>query len=463
MPKSGIPPSAVLHRSLHRDPLVVTSAKGHFLKLSDGRSILDATGGAAVSCLGHGHPRVRAAVADQMDRVSYCHSLFYGTDSAEDLAKLLCETTNGEMTRAYFVSSGSEAMEAAMKLARQYFLEKSQPEPSRCGFIARRESYHGITLGGLSVGGHKGRRALFEPMLLPNVSWVSPCNAYRGKQPGESDDDYVARLAQELDDEFLSRPPGSVCAFVAEPVVGAALGCVPSVPGYFAAMRRICDKHGALLIMDEVMCGVGRSGTFHAWQGSDINVAPDIQTLGKGLGGGHMPIAAMLINDRIVDALQKGTGAFLHGQTYQAHPVCCRAALETLRVIHDEKLIDNVARAGVKLGALLHEKLDSHRYIGNVRGKGLFWGIEFVSDKQTKTPFPPAEGVAMGVHELGLQDPFNISLYPGTGTADGQRGDHVLLAPAYDVTDEQLEEIVRLTVAVVEEYFRAKDAATEKK
>ncbi|TKX19653.1 aminotransferase class-III-like protein 2 [Elsinoe australis] len=469
LPESKLP-SSVLHRTLHTDPQKVTSAKGLYLTLANGQRILDATGGAAVSCLGHGDERVKAAVMDQMDKVAYCHSLFYGTDAVEELATELVGTTGGEMGRAFFVSSGefffgvsllwkeergwgSEAMEAAVKMARQYFLEVSPAEPKRVNFIARKESYHGTTLGSLSVGGHRSRRALFEPMLLQNVSWVSPCNAYRFKKDGESVEQYVARLAEELNLEFQRLGSETVCAFVAEPIVGAALGCVPSVPGYFAAMRDVCRKHGALLIMDEVMSGCGRTGTIHAWQAPEIGFAPDIQTLGKALGGGHVPVAAMLVNKRVVDTLQKGTGAFSHGQTYQGHPVACRAALETLRIIKEENLIENVATVGRYMGQLLEERVGILPYVGNIRGKGFFWGIEFVKDKTTKQAFPPKLGIAMGVHELGLQEPYNISIYPGTGTVDGREGDHVLLAPPYTASKEDVEMIVDLTARVIKEHF----------
>ncbi|KAF2157667.1 PLP-dependent transferase [Myriangium duriaei CBS 260.36] len=457
LPTDSTPESAVLHRSLHRAPLKVLSASGHHLHLSNGQRILDATGGAAVACLGHANPRIAAAVASQMSRVSYCHSLTFATDAAEQLATYLCRTTDGAMTRAFFVSSGSEAMEAALKMAHQYHLEKPQPEPQRTHFIARHESYHGTTLGALAVGGHKSRRALFEPILSVNTSHVSACHPYRNRQPGESDEAYVARLADELDAEFRRLGPDTVAAFVAEPVVGAALGCVPSVPGYFKAMKAVCERNGALLILDEVMSGCGRTGTLHAWQAPGVGVAPDIQTLGKGLGGGAVPVAAMLVGKRVVDVLSRGTGAFSHGQTYQGHPVACAAALETLKTVQEDGLVENVARMGDMLGRLLMEKVGRHKYVGNVRGRGLFWGIEFVKDKETKEPFPLQDGVAMGVHELGLQEPYNISIYPGTGTVDGKVGDHVLLAPAYNVTQPDIEEIVDLTAAVIEAYFRIKD------
>ncbi|KAI4731434.1 aminotransferase, class III [Aureobasidium sp. EXF-10728] len=446
--------SAVFHRSLHSDPISVVGASGNYLHLSDGGKLLDATGGAAVSCLGHGNERVKEAIISQLDVVSYVHSATFATEAAEKLAKELVGSTNGAMSKAYIVSSGSEAMEAALKLARQHYLESKPPQPQRTKFIARYESYHGTTLGALSISGHKARRAPYEPMLLPNMSRVSACNVYRGMKKGETEAQYVDRLALELDDEFQRLGPENVCAFVAEPVVGAALGCVPAVKGYFQAVRAICDKYGALLILDEVMCGMGRTGTLHAWQSPLIGVTPDIQTIGKGLGGGYAPVAGVLISRKVTDTLFGGTGAFTHGQTYQGHPVSCRAALEVLRVIQEEKLVQNVAAMGEKLEELLKQKVLPLPHVGNVRGKGLFWGIEFVKDKTSKEPFDPKDNVAMGIHEKGLSDPHNITLYPGSGTVDGKIGDHILLAPAYNVTADVIELIVQKTARVIEEYFQ---------
>ncbi|KAK8240941.1 pyridoxal phosphate-dependent transferase [Phyllosticta capitalensis] len=335
-----------------------------------------------------------------------------------------------------------------MKLARQYYLEVSPPQPQRIHFIARKGSYHGTTLGGLSLGGHVSRRAPFEPVLMQHISHVEACNEYRGKREGESTEAFVQRLAQELDDEFQRVGPETVCAFVAEPVVGAALGCVPSVPGYFTAMKAVCDKYGALLILDEVMSGMGRTGTLHAWE--QENVVPDLQTIGKGLGGGFQPIAGLLVGHRVVDALDKGTGAFVHGHTYQAHPVACAAAAEVQRIVKEQDLMANVTRQGKYLEKLLREGLEDHPNVGNIRGRGLFWGIEFVRDKATKQPFDPKQAIAMRIHETALTPAYSITLYPGSGTADyGRAGDHVLLAPPYTVTAADVEAIADRTVRVV--------------
>ena len=344
-----------------------------------------------------------------MEEVSYCHSLFYGTTATEELGDLLIESTGGEMARVFVVSSGSEAMEAALKLARQYHVERKQHQ--RTHFIARQNSYHGTTLGALAVGGHVARRALYEPMLSTTNSRVSPCYVYRGLESViEPVSSYVQRLEKELDEEFERIGPENVAAFIAEPVVGAALGCVPAVEGYFNAVRRVCDKHGALLIFDEIMSGCGRVGPqptkqypkpLHAWQDPLVGVVPDIMAMGKGLGGGYMPVATVMANHRVIDALYNGTGAFSHGQTYQSHPVACRAAAEVQRIIRDDDLVANVRKQGALLGKLLKEKVGAHWAVGDVRGKGLFWGIELVSNKATKAPYEPSEGIAMGIHELG--------------------------------------------------------------
>ncbi|KAI9893299.1 MAG: hypothetical protein M1814_000428 [Vezdaea aestivalis] len=443
--------SCVFHRDVAHIPQTVIHGDGLYLTLESGQVILDATGGAAVACLGHGNERVRKAISQQMSRLSYCHSFTFSSAAAEALCNELIESTQGRMARAFIVSSGSEAMDGAMKLARQFFLEKSPPETSRYKFIARRLSYHGTTLGSLSVGGHLARRQPFEPLLAPIASHISACNPYRHQAENESSSQYVLRLAEELEEEFQRLGPSNVCAFVAEPIVGAALGCVPFVPGYFKAMKEVCNRHGALLIMDEVMCGMGRCGTLHAWTQTDI--VPDIQTIGKGLGGGYMPVAGFLVNHRVIDTLNKGSRTFCHGQTYQGHPVACAAALEVQRIIKEESPVANVVAMGKVMYSLLQDQLGSHPHIGDIRGAGLFWGIEFVKDRSTKRPFAPESKIGSRIHELALTKPYSISLYPGSGTVDGIEGDHILLAPPYNVTIEQVQEIAHLTAQVVETFF----------
>ncbi|KAH6712638.1 aminotransferase class-III [Leptodontidium sp. MPI-SDFR-AT-0119] len=445
-PKSKVA-SAVIHRSLKSVPLQVAHAEGTKVTFSNGQQINDTTCGAAVACLGYQNERVKKAMISQIEKFSYCNSMFYGTEIGEELAEVLVKGTKGEMAKVLVMCSGSEAMDAAMKMARQYFMETVPKQPQRTKFIARHGSYHGTTWGALSVGGHVARRELFEPMLLEGCGKVSACNEYRGRLEGQSQEEYVKQLAKELDDKFQEMGPENVIAFVAEPVVGAALGAVPAVPGYFKAMREVCNKYGALLILDEVMSGMGRCGSLHAWE--QEGVVPDIQTIAKGLGGGFAPIAAILINHRIADALSHGSGAFSHGHTYQGHPVSCAAAVEVQKIIAEDKLVDNVKVVGAYLGELLHEYLDVHPHVGNVRGKGLFWGIEFVKDKTTKTPFPKSLAVANTIFNVGMSSEHGISLYPGQGTVDGVIGDHVLIAPAYGSTREEIKVIAELTRDVV--------------
>ncbi|TAQ87748.1 hypothetical protein B7494_g3903 [Chlorociboria aeruginascens] len=341
-------------------------------------------------------------------------------------------------------------MEAAAKLARQFYYEKDKQTP-RVNFIAREGSYHGNTLGALGISGHVGRRAPYLPFLMKNVHHVSACYPYRQREDGESDAAFVSRKAAELEKKFLDLGPETVIAFIAEPVVGAALGCVPFVPGYLKAMRDVCHKHEALFILDEVMCGMGRTGTLHAWQAEDV--APDLQTIGKGLGGGYQAIAAVLITKKVVNGLLDGSGQFVHGQTYQAMPIQAAAALEVQRVVREMDLMSNVRVQGVYLEELLRARLGDHPNVGDIRGRGLFWGLEFVEDKKTKKAFNPKLEISQRIHDVAIGKPYNMTLYPGTGTVDGIYGDHVILAPTYIITKEEIEDIVNRTVAVIEEVF----------
>ncbi|PWY89932.1 PLP-dependent transferase [Aspergillus heteromorphus CBS 117.55] len=449
--------SAVLHRDTRFVPKKAVGGKGSYIFLEDGTKFLDSTGGAAVSCLGHGHEEVSQAVINQINQISYCHTAFFGTEASEELARLLTESTGGKLSKLFVVSSGSEAVEAALKLARQYFLELPTPQPQRTRFIARKPSYHGVTLGALSVGGHMIRRQPFEPLLSSNTSHVSPCYPYRGKKAGESDADYVNRLAEELDGEFQRVGPDNVCAFIAEPVVGAALGAVAAVPGYFPAMKAICEKYGALFILDEVMSGMGRCGTLHVWEQEGI--VPDLQTIGKGLGGGYAPVSGLLIGEKVVEVMDRGTGVFRHGQTYQGHPVACAAALAVQKIIQRDNLLENVRKMGAYLEERLRGCLGDHPNVGDIRGRGLFWGIEFVKDRESKEPFSPETGVAFQVQETGLDPSHGISLYASNGTVDCTKGDHVLLAPPYNVTKEEIDIIVDTAGRVIEAVFAKVNAA----
>ncbi len=427
--------SHVLHRAGGAPPVAV-GGDGIRLRLADGRTIIDASGGAAVACLGHGNRRVADAIGRQAGAMAYAHTGTFSSEPAEQLADLLLDGAPGGLTHAYFCSSGSEGTEAALKLARQYFTEIGQPQRTR--FIARRQSYHGNTLGALAAGGNRMRRARYEPMLSPAFSHVSPCFAYRFRREQESEGQYVTRLADELEAEFQRLGPDTVIAFIAEPVVGATTGCVAALPGYFERIRAICERHGALLILDEVMCGMGRTGTTHAWEQEGI--APDIEVIAKGLGGGYQPIGGILIAGRVVAALRAGSGAFMHGHTYQAHPVACAGALEVQRIIAEQDLVANVRAMGARLEQALTERLGNHRHVGDIRGRGLFWAVEFVADRMSRAAFDPALKLNERVKQAALAE--GVAIYPMGGTIDGRAGDHVIVAPPYIATASEIEEIV---------------------
>ncbi len=436
--------SHLVHRNLKVAPPVAVSGQGIWLREANGHAVMDGSGGAAVACLGHGHPHVLGAMQAQLGQLTYAHTALFSCESAERLADMLVGHAPGGLTHAYFVSSGSEGMEAALKMARQYFVEKGEPQRTR--YIARRQSYHGNTLGALAAGGNAMRRAPYAPILSQAFSHVSPCYSYRDRADHESDADYVQRLADELEAEFQRLGPENVIAFCAETVVGATLGCVTALPGYFPKMREICDRHGALLILDEVMSGMGRVGTMHAWE--QEGVVPDIQVIAKGLGGGYQPIGGILVQGRVIAAIRDGSGGFMHGHTYQAHPMACAAALAVQEVIAEENLLANVNAMGALLEQGLTERLGNHRHVGDIRGRGLFWAIELVQDRGSKAVFDPT----LKINERVKREAYlrGLGCYPMGGTIDGLRGDHVILAPPYNVTEEEVGMILDRFSAAVE-------------
>ena len=413
---------------------VVARGEGVYLYDQQGKAYLDGSGGAAVSCLGHGDAHVTAAIKDQLDRVAFAHTGFFTSDPAEKLADKLISLAPDGLDRVYFVSGGSEAMEAALKLARQYYLEIDQPQRQR--IIARKQSYHGNTLGALATGGNAWRRAPFSPILI-DVSHVSPCFAYRGQGASESAESYLDRLIAEIEDEITRLGPETVMAFVAEPVVGATLGGVPSVEGYFKRVRALCDHHGILLILDEVMCGMGRTGSMFACE--QDGVAPDICAVAKGLGAGYQPVGAMLCSAKIYNAIADGSGFFQHGHTYLGHPAACAAAFAVLERLVDDGVAARVPPAGDYLRAALDARFAQHPHIGDIRGRGLFQGIEIVEDRDTKAPFDPSRKLHAKIKSAAFE--AGLICYPMGGTLDGQRGDHVLLAPAFVITDAQIDEL----------------------
>jgi adenosylmethionine-8-amino-7-oxononanoate aminotransferase len=415
-------------------PLAV-QGDGVYIIDSTGKRYLDASGGAAVSCLGHSDSRVVEAIKSQLERLAFAHTGFFSSVPAEALAETLINEAPGRLDRVYLVSGGSEAVEAAIKLARQYFIESGQP--SRHRVIARQQSYHGNTLGALAAGGNMWRREPFAPLMI-ETTHISPCYAYRGQRDGESEFDYGQRVANELETEILRLGAEQVMAFIAEPVVGATLGAVPPVEGYYRRIREICDQYGVLLILDEVMCGMGRTGSLFACEQDGI--APDIMTIAKGLGAGYQAIGAMLCSDTIYSAIEQGSGFFQHGHTYIGHPAACAGALAVVMEIRERGLVERVQQQGPRLRAALHERFGEHPNIGDIRGRGLFIGMEFVSDRDSKAPFAPQQGV----NKKFKQAAFDAGLicYPMGGTIDGRQGDHVLLAPPFIIEDEHIDEIV---------------------
>jgi adenosylmethionine-8-amino-7-oxononanoate aminotransferase len=425
----------LLHRSAITTPPVAIGGRGIELFGADGKRYIDASGGAAVSCLGHGHPDVLAALHKQLDKLAYAHTSFFTTEAAEQLADRLVAGAPGGLDRIYLVSGGSEAVEAALKMARQYSVEIGQPQ--RRHIIGRRQSYHGNTLGALAAGGNEWRRAQFSPLLI-ETHHVGPCYAYRYQRQGESDADYAARAAQELENKILELGPETVLAFVAETVVGATAGAVPPAADYFKRIRAICDRYGVLLILDEVMCGMGRTGTLHACEQEGI--APDLLVIAKGLGAGYQPIGAVLLSGRIFEAFSKGSGFFQHGHTYMAHPMAAAAALAVQEVIARDGLLENVKAMGARLGRRLKERFGNHHHVGDVRGRGLFWALEFVEDRGSKKPFAPEMKLHAGLKREAFAR--GLLIYPMGGTIDGINGDHVLLAPPFIATSENVEVIV---------------------
>ncbi|RXT53003.1 aspartate aminotransferase family protein [Bosea sp. Tri-44] len=427
--------SHILHRMLSKTYPTATGGEGMLLRDQNGREHIDASGGAAVSCLGHAHPDVLAAMHAQIDKLAYAHTSFFTTDAAEELADHLIARAPAGMGSVYFCSSGSEAIEACLKLARHYFVEKG--EMKRVNFISRRQSYHGITLGALSVGGRMKDRAPFEQMLMQGHH-ISPCYEYRDRRADETSEEYGLRVADELEAKILGLGPETVCAFVAETVVGATLGAVPAAPGYFKRIREICDRHGVLLILDEVMSGMGRTGTLHACEQEGI--APDLMAIAKGLGGGYAPIGAMLASKRVVEAVRQGSGIFPHSQTYVGHPLACATALAVQKVIERDDLLANVRTQGARLEQRLRERFGNHHHVGDIRGRGHFWGVEIVADRSTKTPFDPALKLNARIKQAAQER--GLLIYPMGGTADGTAGDHILLAPPFIIDAATVDTIV---------------------
>ncbi|WP_322050667.1 aspartate aminotransferase family protein [Paraburkholderia bannensis] len=434
--------SKVFHRMPKQTLPVAVAGEGIEIIDSTGKRYIDASGGAAVSCLGHSNQRVIDAIKQQAQTLPYAHTSFFTTEASEQLADYLIERAPAGLDHVYFVSGGSEAIEAALKLARQYFVEKG--ERSRRHFIARRQSYHGNTLGALAIGGNAWRREPFLPILIESHH-VSPCYAYRERLDGETDEVYAQRLADELEQKILELGAENVAAFVAETVVGATAGAVPPVREYFRKIRAVCDRYGVLLILDEIMSGMGRTG--HLFACEEDGVAPDLLTIAKGLGAGYQPIGATLVSQRIYDTIVGGSGYFQHGHTYIGHATACAAALAVQHVIAEDRLLDNVQARGEQLRSRLRERYAQHPYVGDVRGRGLFVGVELVKERASKASFDPS----LKLHAAIKREAFarGLMVYPMGGTVDGQNGDHILLAPPFICTAQDIDTIEdRLAAAI---------------
>ena len=440
--------SHVFHRHLRQPYPVAVAGDGPYLIDQQGKRYLDGSGGAAVSCLGHGHPAVVAAVREQVGQLEYAHTSFMTSAPAEALADDLIQHGPTGLSHVYFVSGGSEGVEAALKMAVQYQAERGLPQKNQ--IIARWQSYHGNTLGALSAGGNRWRRAQFSSLLVP-MSHIAECFEYRGRRADESAEAYGVRMANLLEAEIQSLGAENVAAFIAEPVVGATLGAVAAAPGYFKRIGDICRRHDVLLILDEVMCGMGRTGTLHACE--QEGVAPDIEVIAKGLGAGYQPIGAVLVHARIVDVIRQGSGFFQHGHTYLGHPVACAAALAVQQVLRSEALLPKVVADGQRLHALLWQRLSTHPNVGDIRGRGLFRGIELVADRIRKTPLPAPLKTHAKIKARAME--LGLLCYPMGGTVDGQQGDHVLLAPPFTCTIAQLEEMADLMSRTVHDVLPA--------
>ena len=427
--------SRVFQRFMKSPYPKAVSGEGPYIIADDGKRYIDAASGAGVSSMGYNDREITRAIADQVQSLAYVYNAYFTTEPAERLADALVEMTPKGLDRVFFGSGGSESMDGALKMAMQYFIDKGEPQRRR--FIARRQSYHGCTVGALSVSGNLVRRSLFEH-FLPETFQVSPCYEYRERQTNETAESYGLRLAQELGDTIVRLGPETVAAFVAEPVVGATAGAVPPVENYLREIRRVCDKYDVLLILDEILTGSGRTGTFLSCEQDGIT--PDLVTLAKGLGAGYQPISAILVSGKVFDTIADNRGYFIHGHTYNAHATACAAGLAVVTAIRERKLLPQVTAAGAKLRAALEERFGNHPHVGDIRGRGLLLGLELVQDRASKAPFAADKLLWVNVTRAALER--GLICYPVGGTADGQIGDHILLAPPFIITDSHIEEIV---------------------
>lgn len=401
---------------------------------TDGRRYLDGSGGPALFSLGYSHPEIVEAITRQLSQIQFGYSTTFTSDAIDGLADAIAEGAGPSLRHTSFVSGGSEAVETCLKIAVQYHLARG--EPGRTRFISRRQSWHGYTLGALSVSGHLARRRPYEN-ILSEVSFVSPANAYR-PPVGSDPADLTAHLAAELEAEILRVGPGRIAAFLFEPVVGATGGAVPAPPGYARAVREICDRYGVLMIGDEVMCGIGRCGTWRALEHD--GVSPDIMSIAKGLGGGYMPIGAAVYTPTVYETIAARFHTVASVHTYSGHTLACAAALAVLTVIRRDDLVAACARQGERLMTGLRRRLGQHEHVGDIRGRGLFVAVELVADRAAKRPFDPAHKLYERIRLACLAR--GLICYPSGGSVDGISGDHVLLSPPYIVSDAEIDEMI---------------------
>lgn len=437
--------SSVIYKTIGGHPVWASGGSGVWLEDDEGRRYLDACGGVAVSSLGHRHPRIIEAVERSARDLAWAHAGTFTSRPAEELAELLA-CWSGGLTHAQFLSSGSEAMELALKIAYQYHAERG--DTGRKLVISRRQSYHGSTLATLAISGNLQRRSIFEPLLGP-AEFVAPCYAYRDRLPGESTEEYAARLADGLEARIRQVGVRNVAAFTAETVVGSTNGAVPAVPGYLSRVKEVCARHGVLLVLDEVMAGLGRTGRHFAYL--DDGVVPDIVAVGKGLGAGYVPISAVLVSPHIHRTLEAGSGVLQSAQTNVNHSFACAVALEVQRTIHDDDLLGNVKKRGEQLRHSLTERFSTTPVVGDIRGRGLFIGVELVDAADGRTPMSGGAQLVSALKRTGME--HGVLLYPGYGTVDGKIGNHVLLAPPFIAESSDIEEMVARLGEVIDATF----------
>jgi adenosylmethionine-8-amino-7-oxononanoate aminotransferase len=445
--------SSALPKHIHStgDLPKVAWAKGSYVHDADGKQYIDGSGGPAVYCIGHSNTEVNDAIKDQLDRIAHGYRYNFSSDAMEELTEIIRRRCGGALNNMVYVTGGSEAVESCLKLALQYHAARG--EMSRRRFIARERSWHGNTLGALSVSGFLERKRAFEGSLL-EVSRLSPVNAYR-PIAGSTPETVGEAGAKELEDEILRVGPENVCAFIFEPVVGAAGGCVPAPNGYAKRVREICDKYGVIMISDEVMCGAGRTGTWRALEKDGVE--PDIMSVAKGLAAGYLPLGAAIYNDKVADAIHGQHGAPMTGHTFTAHTACCAAGVAVQKIVERDRLVERVHQMEGTLRDTLAEATKDIEAVGDIRGRGFFQALELVADRKTRAPFAAERKLFMKIRQKAFDN--GLICYPVGGNVDGVNGDVIIIAPPYNVTATELDEIAEKTAASVRQVLKAEGLA----